>query len=98
MTSSIDRSEVEKALANVMDPEIGISIMEMNLVEQIDIDDGNISVYFRLTAPFCPPVFAMKIAKDIKETLRRLEGVKSVKVVLRNHYMAEQINKIINEL
>lgn len=98
MTSTINKSKIEEALANVMDPEIGISIMEMKLVDQIDIDNGNISVYFHLTAPFCPPVFAMKIAKDIKDTLRSLEGVKSVKVTLKNHYMAEQINKIIETL
>ena len=47
--------------------------------------------------PFCPPPFAMKIGQDIRSRLRALPGVKAVNITLKNHYMADFINKEINK-
>ena len=96
MVAPVDRKRIDEELAKVVDPEIGISIMDMKLVENVDIKEGDVTVDFHLTAPFCPPVFALKIASDIKENLSKVEGVKSVKVNLKSHYMADYINKTIN--
>ena len=52
---------------------------------------------FHLTVPWCPGVFAMEIAKNIRKVVSEIEGVKSVRVVLKNHYMDEQINKEVNQ-
>jgi copper chaperone CopZ len=47
--------------------------------------------------PFCPAVFATKIASDIKNFVSKIKGVKSVQVILKNHFMADEINKEINK-
>ena len=94
--TQVERKRIDEELVKVVDPEIGISIMDMKLVDKVDIKDGDVTVDFHLTAPFCPPVFALKIASDIKENLSKIEGVKSVKVYLKNHHMADHINKTIN--
>ena len=61
-------------------PEVGVPITEMDLFDDIGIDDttGIISIGFHLTAPFCPPMFALEIAQDIKRS-GCLIGVKEVK-------------------
>jgi metal-sulfur cluster biosynthetic enzyme len=97
LADKVDIKKIDEEIAKVVDPEIGISIADMKLVEKVDINDGNVTVDFHLTAPFCPPVFAIKIASDIKKNVSNIEGVKSVRVNLRNHQMADYINKKVNE-
>jgi len=91
------RNKIEKALEKVYDPEIGVPITEMKLVEKIDIRDGEIVVDYHLSMPYCPPMFAIKIGQDIKKTVSGIEGVKSIKVNLKNHYLADQINELVNK-
>lgn len=92
----VDKEAVMKELEKVVDPEIGVPITEMQLVDSVDIQDGNVSVEFHITTPFCPPVFAIKMATDIKTLVSKLEGVKSVKVKVNGHYMSEKINEQVN--
>ena len=96
--TNVTKEQVMKALKNVIDPDIGISILEMKLIEDVKVDEqGNVNICFHLSMPFCPAVFATQIAKDIRTYASQVKGVKSVKVELKNHYMAEQINKEINK-
>lgn len=98
---STDLQEVRKkifdALTPIVDPEIGVSIMELNLVDNVDIQDGNVKVDLHLTSPFCPAVFGFKIAQDVHDNVGKIEGVKKVIVNVSNHFMAEAINKQVNE-
>lgn len=93
----VDRKTIIKELNKVVDPEIGVPITDMDLVDEIKIEDGNVTVTFHFTTPMCPPVFALKIALDIKNLVSKLEGVKNVKVFIKDYFMAEKINKQVNE-
>lgn len=93
----VDKKTVMKELKKVIDPEVGIPITEMKLIDDVKIDKGNVTVEFHLTMPWCPQIFAMEIAKGIKKTVSKIKGVKSVKVNLKNHYMADYINKEVNK-
>ena len=89
--------EVTKELEKVVDPEIGLPITEMHLVDEIAIrEDGELFIKYHLTAPFCPPIFAEDIGDNIRLLTSRLEGVKKVTVVLYGHALAEEINKRVN--
>jgi metal-sulfur cluster biosynthetic enzyme len=95
----VEKPAVVKELAQVVDPEVGVSITEMDLVDDITISpDGVVSIGFHLTAPFCPPMFALEIAQDIKKRVSALEGVKEVKISMTGHFMAEEINRRVNTL
>lgn len=87
---------VKKELEKVVDPEIGVPITQMELVDDIEIKNGEVKVKFHLTMPWCPPIFATQIAQDIKRVVSKLRNVKRVRVELQNHYMAEQINREVN--
>ena len=42
-------------LSYVIDPEVGVSIMDLNLVQKLELqDDGTVSVEVRMTTPACP--------------------------------------------
>jgi len=89
--------EVEKELEKVVDPEIGLPITEMHLVDEIAIkDDGELFIKYHLTAPFCPPIFAEDIGMNIRVLTSKLEGVKKVTVVLYGHALSDEINKRVN--
>jgi metal-sulfur cluster biosynthetic enzyme len=93
-------SELEKrvrsALENVIDPETGLSVVEMGCIKSVSEKDGEVVVEFVPTSPFCPIAFFL--ASSIKEAVERVEGVKRVKVFSRGHVMDEQINEYVNRL
>jgi len=91
MISMLNKKTVMKELEKVIDPEIGIPITQMKLIDNVNIDKGNVLIEFHLTMPFCP--MAMGIAKEIKLVVSEIDGVKSVQVKLKDHHMSEQINK-----
>ena len=94
----VERREVIKELNKVVDPEVNIPITDMELVDDIKIEgDGTVTVTFHFTTPYCPPVFAYKIGLDIKSYVGKLEGVKRVKVLIKDYYLAERINEELNK-
>lgn len=90
------RKKIFDALTSIVDPEINVSIMELQLVDNVDIENGNIKIDLHLTSPFCPAVFGFKIAQDVRDNVGKIEGVEKVLVNVSNHFMAEAINKQVN--
>jgi metal-sulfur cluster biosynthetic enzyme len=84
-------------LSKIVDPEIGVSIMELELVDKVDIQEKDVNVDLHLTSPFCPAVFGFKIAQDVRDNIYRIHGIENVKINVSNHFMAEAINKQVNE-
>jgi metal-sulfur cluster biosynthetic enzyme len=68
--------DVEAALANVIDPELGLDFVELGLIYGIDIDGGHVHVSFSLTTPACP--IGPQVTEQIEEFVTELEGVDSV--------------------
>ncbi len=95
--SQVDESALNEALSKIMDPELGRSITELRLIDRMTVSGGSVDLEFHLTAPFCPPIFALKIASDIKAGVLSVPGVKDAKVTLRGHYLAEAVNKQVNK-
>jgi metal-sulfur cluster biosynthetic enzyme len=75
------RDELMRALRDVYDPccaDRGISIIDMGVVEDVRIEDGNVHVDLVPTTGWCPFVATMSAA--IPDRLRRLRGVRTVDV------------------
>jgi ATP-binding protein involved in chromosome partitioning len=94
--SQVEESAIQAALSKIMDPELGRSITDLKLVDKMAVTGSTVDLEFHLTAPFCPPVFALKIASDIKAGLLSVPGVTDARVTLRGHYLAEAVNKQVN--
>jgi metal-sulfur cluster biosynthetic enzyme len=93
----VDVREVQKQISKVVDPEIGMPIVEMNLVDKLDVKDGQVDVEYHATTQYCPPVFALKISQDLRDGLLQVKGVKGVKVMVTGHYFADAINRQVNK-
>lgn len=55
------------ALSKVIDPEIGINIVDVGLIYRVDITDTAIEIDYTLTSPGCP--LAETIQRDIVDNL-----------------------------
>lgn len=72
----VNEELVREKLKDVFDPELRMSIMELGLVYDVDVEDGKVKVVYTLTSPACPlgPV----IDGQMQEMLRDLPGVEEV--------------------
>lgn len=95
--SQVDESAIDAAMSKVIDPELGRPITDLKLIDKLSVAGGSVDLEFHLTAPFCPPMFALKIASDIRAGLLTVPGVTSARVTLRGHYLAEAVNKQVNK-
>ena len=50
----IARDDVLDALRSVIDPEIGLDIVDLGLVERLEISDDGIRIGLIMTTPACP--------------------------------------------
>ena len=95
-TRRLDRSVVEDRLDRVTDPELDRSIVELEYVDGIEIDGGEVSVTFTLPTAWCSPAFAWMMASDARDELAALEAVSDVTVRLDDHMHADQVNEGVN--
>jgi metal-sulfur cluster biosynthetic enzyme len=68
--------EVEEALTNVIDPELGLDFVELGLVYGIEVDGADVEITFTLTSPGCP--IGPQVSDQMKEFVGELDGVENV--------------------
>ena len=85
---SIQKEELDRInllLSNVRDPEIGLSITKLGMVQSVDKEGNSLKINIKLTVPGCP--LSSTIDKDIKKALEGL-GYDSIEVDFG--YMSKQ--------
>ena len=68
--------DVQEALENVIDPELGLDFVSLGLVYRVEIEGGEVFVTFTLTSPGCP--IGPQVSEQIEEFVGELEGVTGV--------------------
>ena len=68
--------EINDALRDVIDPELGLDFVELGLIYDVAIDDGAVAVTYTLTTPGCP--IGPQVTEQIEEFVSELDGVTSV--------------------
>jgi metal-sulfur cluster biosynthetic enzyme len=53
-THPIKAEEIRQTLRQVLDPELGLNIIELGLVREISLNDSRLELKMILTTPFCP--------------------------------------------
>ena len=83
---AVDEEVVRGMLRTVFDPEIGINIVELGLVYEINLEDiagephKKARIVHTLTTPACP--VGPMIRAQIEQAVSRLEGIDSVETEL----------------
>ena len=74
--SNVTVDDVQEALTNVIDPELGLDFVELGLIYGVEIEGGDVFVSFTLTSPGCP--IGPQVAEQIEEFVGELDGVSAV--------------------
>lgn len=76
----ITEEKVHNALYSVIDPELGIDVVNLGLIYGIDIDTNSVTVTMTLTTPGCPLHESMSSA--VYNAVRMIDPEKEVKINL----------------
>jgi metal-sulfur cluster biosynthetic enzyme len=74
------REEVYEALRQVEDPELGMDIVELGLLYDVDVQGRRVKVTHSLTSMGCPA--GPMIQEDINRVAREVPGVEDVDIEL----------------
>jgi metal-sulfur cluster biosynthetic enzyme len=78
--SFLTEADVRGALSTVEDPELGLDIVSLGLVYEVEIAAGAVRVVYSLTSMGCP--IGPMIDAEIRAAVGRVEGVESVETEL----------------
>jgi metal-sulfur cluster biosynthetic enzyme len=76
----VTEEQARETLKQIEDPEIGLNIVDLGLVYDVEVDGSAINVSMTLTSPSCP--VGPQILNGAKMVLQDLEGVEEVNVEL----------------
>ena len=77
---ALSEQHVLEALRSVNDPELGVSIVELDMVRALEVRRGRVAVTVALTVPGCP--MKDEITRRVTEAVKPIRGVKEVHVDL----------------
>jgi len=92
-TDGETRDAVFEALKNVYDPELGLNIVDLGLVYDVQVhDDGGVDIQYSLTTMGCP--IGPMIEDQMRSFLRGIDGVNEVRpeFVLRPPWTPEMMS------
>lgn len=78
--SSIDRRKIVRQLRDVIDPELGVNIVDLGLVYNILIDDAKVTIEYTVTTPGCP--MRRYLEQQIEQALESTNGIEQYEINL----------------
>ena len=78
--ATLNADAVRTALRQVKDPELDLNIIDLGLVYDVEIDEGEVRVIMTLTSPGCP--VAGSLPGEVEAKVKAVPGVTSAKVEL----------------
>jgi metal-sulfur cluster biosynthetic enzyme len=80
VATAVTSERVTEALRTVLDPELGISVVDLGLIYGVAVEGGRVAVTMTLTAPGCP--LGTVMTDWVRRAVQGVAGVESVDVTL----------------
>jgi metal-sulfur cluster biosynthetic enzyme len=91
------RAAVVDALSQVIDPETGVDVVRMRLIENLTADcQGHVTYIFRPSSSLCP--LAVPLALAIHEAVAAVEGVSEQQMRVVGYVQAAELTALMEEL
>jgi metal-sulfur cluster biosynthetic enzyme len=84
------RQAILERLSTVIDPETGVNVVRMRLIEDLTADEsGLVSYTFRPSSPLCP--IAVPLSNMIQLAVAEVQGVTTQKVKVIGFALADEL-------
>jgi metal-sulfur cluster biosynthetic enzyme len=91
------REAILTRLSTVIDPETGVDVVRMRLIEELKVEDqGRVSYTFRPSSPLCP--IAVFLVMSIKAAVAEVPGVSQQTITVAGYVQAKELTELINQL
>jgi metal-sulfur cluster biosynthetic enzyme len=88
------RQAILDELSNVIDPETGVDVVRMRLINDLSVDEnGKVSYKFRPSSPLCP--IAVPLANSIQFAVAKVPGVTSQEVEVVDFILSDQLMELL---
>jgi metal-sulfur cluster biosynthetic enzyme len=90
------RSAILDRLSRVIDPETGVDVVRMRLIEDLAVDESGTAWYkFRPSSALCP--LAVPLAQAIQAAVDQVDGVTGQHMEIVGYIQADELNALIRE-
>jgi metal-sulfur cluster biosynthetic enzyme len=91
------REAILEKLRQVIDPETGVDVVRMRLIEDLTVDkNGHVAYRFRPSSPLCPIAIPLSLA--IKLAIDEVEGVTGQDLEVIGYIQAEKLTELLRQL
>jgi metal-sulfur cluster biosynthetic enzyme len=91
------KHRIMEEMGQVIDPETGVDVVRMRLIEDLHVDSetGRVCYKFRPSSPLCP--LAVVLVLNIREAVARVPGVTEQEIEVVGYVGAEELNALLKE-
>lgn len=95
-SAPIDRRKIVRQLREVIDPELGVNIVDLGLVYNILVDDGKVVLEYTVTTPGCP--MRRYLQQEIKKALESIDEIDNyeAKIVWEPEWNVDMIKEDVD--
>ena len=88
-------NDIKNAVSVINDPHMGVSIVEMGIVQDIIVNNDEAKLIIKPTNPGCMSI--VRIPADAKTAAENVDGINKVEIQVEGHAMADSINEMLNK-
>ncbi len=91
------REAILERFARVIDPESGVDVVRMRLIEDLIVDaSGHVSYTFRPSSPLCP--IAVSLAAEIRRAVGEVPSVTGQTIKVEGYVHGEELTALLQAL
>ena len=90
------RQAILERLSKVIDPETGVDVVRMRLIEDLTVSvSGHVAYKFRPSSPLCP--IAVPLSQMIQQAVAEVEGVTEQELEIVGFALGEELVKWLKQ-
>jgi metal-sulfur cluster biosynthetic enzyme len=94
--TEVTEEKIYQAIADVLDPELDEPLVKLGFIDRVEVDGLDVSITFKLPTYWCSPNFAYLMASDLREKVRAVPGVGTVRINLLDHCAEDEVTRGVN--
>ena len=97
MSEAEIKETIMEKVKGIIDPHMGVSIVDMGLIQNIDVDEANkkAKIQVKPTNPMCMSV--ANIAMAVRLEVEKLDEIDKAEIEVVDHMMADEVSEMVNK-